>query len=224
MTNMLYEAILVGSRLFHDLEPRAAYYDQYFEDKHTELWKNAEAITPVEVERLILFLNQWASHYENSPAQRQKLLGAIRKISPIIEALDGFTLLTASLSEPAVRRDIACAFDTIASCGSRHEATAASKILHTIRPDLFVMWDSAIKLGYAVAGSAEDYGQRFLPRIQKLAWRAISEYSQAQDVPASVAVGALTGCGHTLAKVVDEYNYSKFTMRRDELWDAELKP
>jgi len=220
---MLCDAILVASRLFHELEPRAPFYDDYLNSKRTELWESPDALTLAEIERLILFLNQWASRYESSSAQQRRLLDAIRKVLPFVQAAQGSTLMGLDLKGP-LRRDIARAFDTIASCGSRYEATAASKILHTIDPRLFVMWDRSIQLGYAVGDRGEEYAQRFLPRVQNLALRAVEEYLQSRRVSSEAALEALTQCGHTFAKVLDEYNYAKFTMRRDEVWDTELGP
>jgi hypothetical protein len=219
---MLHDAVLVGSRLFHELESRADYYDLYFRDKKTGLWESPETITLGEIERLVLFLNQWASHYENSPTQQTRLLSAVRKTFPFLEAVKDSTLQTIDLGDASVRGLISGAFQEIASCGTRYEATATSKILHTIRPELFVMWDSAIQFGYALRGTGEDYAERFLPRIQKLASRAVDEYSRAYKVPEDRAVRGLTKCGHSLAKVLDEYNYTKFTLKSDEVWDAEL--
>jgi hypothetical protein len=83
------------------------------------------------------------------------------------------------------------------------------------------MWDSSICGGYAVNGHGYDYGHRFLPRIQKLVRRAIREYTQTQSGSQEQTITALRKCGHTLAKVLDEYNYTKFTLRRDlSQWES----
>jgi len=220
---MLYQAILVGSEFFH-LDPRASYYDRYLSEKRMDLWTKPDTIPEAEVERLILFLNQWNSHYDSSPTQRRQLLQAIRSAFPRIEAMGKATLLTIDLSTDSVRRDISLVFQAIASCGRRYEATAASKILHTIKPELFVMWDNRIQSSYACDPSSDDYASRFLPRVQKLALKALREYAKAEDVTRNEAKRALTPCGHTLAKVLDEFNFAKFTLRRNEVWDAELSP
>jgi hypothetical protein len=218
---MLWQAILVGSKFYH-LDPRATYYDRYLSDRRMGLWTKPDTIPEAEVERLILFLNQWNSHYDSSPPQRRQLLQAIRSAFPLIEALGKATLLTIDLSTDSVRRDISLVFQAIASCGSRYEATAASKILHTIKPELFVMWDNQIQGSYACDRGSDDYASRFLPRMQKLVLKALGEYATAEDVTRNEAERALTPCGHTLAKVIDEFNFAKFTLKRDEVWDAEL--
>jgi hypothetical protein len=221
---MLADAVLLASELFHELEPRAIYYDQYFRDRRPAVWVSAEALTMADVERLILFLNQWASRYENSSTQRSRLLDALQRAIPVVNSLPG-DLLTIDLTRLSLRQDIASIFEMLTTCGSRKEATAGSKILHTIRPDLLVMWDNAIQLAYAVgAASGDDYAHRFLPRMQKLAWRAVTEYAETRRVTPQSAAKSLARCGHTLAKVLDEYNYVKFTMKRDEVWDVEFSP
>ena len=131
-------------------------------------------------------------------------------------------ILTIELTNQEISTRIAGMFKTIATCGSRNETTAASKILHSLHPGLFVMWDAAIQLGYAVSGSGEDYAKRFLPRMQRIAVIALEQIAAAQGLTRETAVETLTRCGHTLAKVLDEYNYAKFTMKRAEVWEAEL--
>lgn len=90
-------------------------------------------------------------------------------------------------------------------------------------PDLFVMLDGPIRSGYAIL-LMEDYGQRFLPRMQKLARKAVVEYEATNQAHESEALQFLCGgCGHTLPKVLDEYNYVKFTLRNDQVWDVEYR-
>jgi len=225
---MLFDAILAGSQLFHNAEPRGGFYDDYLAGKSWQLWKRQETIDLVGIERLILFINQWSTHYENSRTAQQSLLVAIRSVFPLFQALEAESLLEVDFKRQLVpgttaSQTIEQIFERIASCGRRYESTGAAKIIHTINPELFVMWDSAICGGYAVDGHGYDYGHRFLPRIQKIVRRAIREYIQTQSCSQEQAVTTLCRCGHKLAKVLDEYNYTKFTLRRDEVWDMEFK-
>ncbi len=111
-------------------------------------------------------------------------------------------------------------FETIASSGSRYESTGTSKILHLLYPPLFVMWDSAIRGGYAVNGRSGDYAERFLPRIQREGREAVDSYIAERKAGPSTAVRELEKLcgGRTFTKLIDEYNYCKFTLRVDELW------
>lgn len=220
---MLYDAILMGSRLFHELEPRALFYDQYRASARLSFDREPSTIADAEIDRLILFLNQWSSHYPSSPEQCQHLLKAIRGVLPTGRALLNDDILTVELTNQETRTRIAGMFKTIATCGSRNETTATSKILHTLHPGLFVMWDDLIQLGYAVSGSDEDYARKFLPRMQRIAVMALEETVATQGSTREMAIKTLTRCGHTLAKVLDEYNFAKFTLKRDEVWEAELR-
>jgi hypothetical protein len=88
-------------------------------------------------------------------------------------------------------------FDKVANSTEidRYESTDASKILHTILPDFFVMWDDEIKdrlVGGRRMGAT--YAFHFLPMS------AIEFIRERCD-------------GKTLAKLVDEYNYMKHTKK-----------
>ena len=177
------------------------------------------------VSRLILFLNQWSTHYQTSP---EDLLKALESVAPICKGLNELTLLDTDfdrsfVGEFSVKDAVRIVFESVLEAGPRVEATGTSKILHMINPEFFVMWDGPIRGGYAVGQSAEDYAKRFLPRVQGQARLAVSQYCEATGVSKSDVIGLLTKCEHTLAKVIDEFNYVKFTLKRDEVWDEESR-
>jgi hypothetical protein len=60
-----------------------------------------------------------------------------------------------------------------------------------------------------------------LPRVQRQAKEAVDSYVRDGRVDSAVAVQELRRLcgGRPLAKLVDEYNYCKFTLRVDELWE-----
>ena len=122
---------------------------------------------------------------------------------------------TAGLSQRV--RDV---FESVASCGVRYESTGASKILHTMIPRLFVMWDATICAGYAVSGTSYEYAHRFLPRVQKQLDEAIQTYMSDHARSRENAAKDLSkrAGGRFLTRLLDEYNYGKFTMALDELW------
>ena len=125
---------------------------------------------------------------------------------------------------------ICSSFKKIANCGPpskrngrpNNEVTAASKILHIINPELFVMWDRAIISGYGGYNRRLFYTD-FLRRMQKLANYAIHQFEKECGVCRDVAIERLQCDGHTLAKTLDEYNYVKFTLNDDAVWQAEYK-
>ena len=121
---------------------------------------------------------------------------------------------------------IGCIFDKVAKShnGKRNEATGASKILHLIYPELFVMWDGAIRGGYGSGGKYEGVQYvDFLRRMQVLANYAIEQVKKECGVCRQDAIESLKCDVHTLAKTLDEYNYVKFTMNDDAVWKAEYE-
>lgn len=72
--------------------------------------------------------------------------------------------------------------------------TGASKLMHLTAPEVFVMWDAYIRKAYGFKrGKSEDYFN-FLKKMQKL-FKTIEKIKDK-----------------TLTKLIDEYNYVKFTL------------
>lgn len=78
-------------------------------------------------------------------------------------------------------------------------STTASKILHLCCPDLFIMWDANIRVGYKKKnGDGKDYFQ-FLIEMQKL-WTALDE--TIKDLKKKY--------GKRATRIIDEYNWVEF--------------
>lgn len=77
-------------------------------------------------------------------------------------------------------------------------STATSKILHLTCPDLFVMWDSAVRRGYRkFKGDGEDYFE-FLKEMKAL-W--IEQESIIKELQQRY--------GKRATKIIDQYNWTK---------------
>ena len=75
-------------------------------------------------------------------------------------------------------------------------STTASKILHLCCPDLFIMWDKAIRVKYRKRnGDGEDYFQ-FLIEMKKL-WKIL--YETIKDLQKKY--------GKRATRIIDEYNW-----------------
>ncbi len=226
---MLFEAIQFGSLVYHRLESYGKFYDDYLSNRNGRLWQDERKLNMSEIKLLIQFLNQWGTHYRSTPEQ---LLGALVEAFPLLNCLKGRDFVDLDFEakvEPhfSVAQAIASVFDTIARCGPRYESTGTGKILHTINPQLFVMWDSNIAHGYGLGSGNNDdcagrYANRFLPRMQRLLRHALKERTQQTGESREQVLRALCECGHTLPKVLDEFNYVKFTLQIDEVWDLEF--
>ena len=95
---------------------------------------------------------------------------------------------------------------TISKC-SDVDLVVASKILHAINPELFVMWDTKIIVKHGAISISFRYSDRFLPKMQQLAECAISQIMDAESISRESAIDSLTRCSHSLARVLDEYNF-----------------
>lgn len=204
-------------------------YDRYYWDyrsAHSETsWYSIAGPSDGEVGRLILFLNQWATHYGNQPLDRANLAAAVLKTTLLRQALKFLDIVEVDfqaqiLPGKTVGEIAKEVFATVMSARGRQDATGASKILHMLNPDFFIMWDEAIRRGYAVEATPNDYAFRFLPLMQMKLRKVVGSYISDNQTPPSLAVSNLRSlrAHRSLPKMIDEFNYEKFTARRLELW------
>ena len=210
---MLYEAILLGCEKYH----QAPYsyddaYREYRNDRDEDKWSNPKTLDYSEVDRLILFVNQWGCMMPREAHDNvERLREGLKRQIPGLDRLKDYTLLDIELDK-ATCELIERSFDAVANAGHRFESVATSKMLHAaINPDLFVMWDGRIMNGYGIYGSGREYAHDFLPEMQSLARESMRQFKEESPVR------SYPPPGHTLAKVIDEYNYVRFTLRDVEV-------
>jgi len=138
--------------------------------------------------------------YQGVEVLREKL----KDIGGRIEPLRKENLLSGELDE--LRELVVELFDEIREMRfkSRREkerkvgSTAASKILHLICPNLFVMWDSAIRTEYKKRrGNGEDYFE-FLKEMKALGKEQESIIKELQQ-----------RYGKRATRIIDQYNWMK---------------
>lgn len=178
-----------------------------------------ETITQNEIRNLHEFVNAWGTRCQWSV---EELTQSIIDELPKLSALSNTTILDIDFENNYCRKIIEDIFKHIAECGPRHEATGTSKILHMLNYQLFVMWDEKIRNGYACGANSKNYAHSFLPRMQMLSKKAIKEAEDKLAISQNHAIKRLCKCGHTLTKVIDEYNYVKYTWNRSEIWQVEF--
>jgi len=200
-------------------------YFDYVSSRDETAWDSDEGPNDGEIKKLFTFLNQWRTRCRSDADARASFKKAYLQVLPLLRALQGHSLLESGFDGAvaegmSVSEAVRSMFEKIASSGSHYESTGTSKILHVLYPPLFVMWDSAIRGGYAVDGRSSDYAERFLPRIQREARQAVDSYIAERKTGPSTAVRELEGVcgGRPFTKLIDEYNYCKFTLSVDELW------
>ncbi len=141
-----------------------------------------------------------------------------------LQELESKTILDVDISDDKTRDLIGSCFDKVAKSNAkeRNESTGASKMLHMINPKLFLMWDASIIRGYGGHFNCLLYAD-FLRRMQLLANYAIEQVKTECGLTREDAIESLTCDGHTLAKALDEYNYVKFTLNDDSVWQTEYE-
>ena len=190
------------------------------QQKNWEKWKSP--IVPIdEIEKLFRFIRSWDRFFQGDPEVFQKIY---KEIYPILDSLKHEKVEDADLTSEEIKTNIRDVFDKVADCTliGRFESTDASKILHTILPNFFVMWDDAIK-NWMVNGRrmGATYAVDFLPKVQQELEEAIKSCMTERKLTRAEAtkyIREATG-GQTLAKLADEYNYTKYTIHDLSLWE-----
>ena len=219
---MLHNAIRVGSKIYHEKENRAHYYDDFFNT--TDISFPQEPIRMDEVRKLRRFLNRWGARYQANPEQLRDALQKIRKDFKLLSDTNILDVrFLKEITKDPIYKIIERIYETVATCGKRRESTGTAKILHMLQPELFVMWDGSIRPAYAAKTSGFSYAFEFLPRMQMVARKAVKELQQEFGLSVQGAVKLLCPCGHTLARVLDEYNYAKYNFGKDKVWRAEFE-
>ena len=219
---MLYEDIRQGCKEYHRIGSNFdAAYSHYFANKNQNMWNQPDTLTSRETYRLVEFLNRFLCRlaYSSVPILQPFLQDA----TPYLNRLSSKDILSIDFNErievddrlASGRALIKRCYDRISECPGVGD-TVASKILHAINPKLFVMWDDAIIGAY---GAPYIYATHFLPEMQRLAKDAINQVIENENRSYDDAIKSLTPCGNTLAKVLDEYNYMKYTRDHPKLVD-----
>ena len=216
---MLYEAIQKACQKYHlcGYGPR---YDSTLADLYA--WDRKTAPNCEQVDSIRSFVNSWGTRMQATTPELHTNLGEAWEE---LRQLESKTILDVNLCEEATVSTIGRIFDKVAKSNAkkRNEATGASKTLHMINPELFLMWDASIVKGYGGHFNFLPYTD-FLRKMQRLANYAISQVEKKCCVSRKKAIESLKCEGHTLAKALDEYNYVKFTMNDDTVWQAEYEP
>lgn len=177
------------------------------------------------------FLNAWQCRMEKSLQAAGAIHNQLIQTRPYLQALGGFDLETVDfdaniiVGENQIPISRACEefYNGLRNnIGHRFAATATSKLLHLLQPNLFVMWDNKIlaschKNNPNIRDSGTGYCA-FLRLMQEMAiniHEAFNRQNQGQrDDPATFLSEQLQyDQPQTLAKFVDEYNWVTITKR-----------
>lgn len=185
-------------------------------------WDNLYNLSDEEVmRRVVKFLNRWSSHIPKRIEVVHGIKEAHRDSLPYLDALRNENLWDIDFNKEIIVYNkkyssgelILNVFKFFRDIGYHLREVAASKLLHHINPNLFIMWDNKIMKKYGVKRSAHSYAYDFLPQMKTLLNEVIDSYMQDNDVDRSTAILELNSHSKhkTMVKLLDEYNWINYT-------------
>lgn len=212
----LYMDLFKAHELFKKIEKRWVFYDVYIKRRDRSVWMASENLPIREGLLLFGFIQSWDPYFQGD---LDKFLTIYREIFSIIKKFEHANIADVTLNNEA-KHSIQLMFEKIAKCprNNRFESTDASKILHTILPELFVMWDNKIRKEI-FGGDKRDgkcYAFEFLPKMQDMAKGILNSYisEEGGDFESASQQISKTLDNYTLAKLIDEYNYVRYTKQQ----------
>jgi len=213
-----YKALLEAAKMFKG-DP-LAYDESYFIARGNLDWQDLGNASIAEIRDVVLwFLNKWKCRIPVTDTVAIRIKEAFKICVPFLHALRGERLQDIDFmgikligeNKMSNRQIIRFAFANFSSIGLRFSNVAASKTLHMINPELFMIWDNAIGDYYGLKLDPFSYAYRFMPLMKEKANLAISSVMKDLGCSRYAAVREISSrCdGKTLAKLVNEYNWVK---------------
>lgn len=215
-----YTDLIKAHKILLNEEGRFRFYEAYMKNREPNAWLKSPDVPLKEALLLFGWVHSWDPNFEG---ELVRFLQIYEDVFPLLKSFENKTIVTIDFTE-GTRSCLARIFDSLANCcrTARFESTDTSKILHAIIPDLFVMWDDKIKKAtIGVRGSGKDYDGKcyayeFFPRMQELAKKFLDSFVKEHGGSyenASMRISEMAD-GYTLAKLIDEINYLRFTRKR----------
>jgi len=154
--------------------------------------------------------------WRNLDVHLSEIIRAIRDIDRLLGEIEDKCIYEINFSDTKVRRLIEIVYDRLAKIVGY---TGASKVLHLLYPNVFVMWDERIRSAYSIQAPTSDNYVNFLVKIQEIIKRLINEYANKYGVNERNARLKLFEIfdNYPITKIVDEYNFLKFTKNEKAL-------
>ena len=215
-----YKTLLEASRLFED--DFFAYDGAWLEAYNNVDWKHLYELSTEEIKNKVIgFLNKWKCRLPYSYSLAENIRKAHQDSIPYIEALQDESIEDwapnkIKLVEGKSYRNsdlLLKVYNRFVIIGEHFSYVAASKLFHFLLPRLAVMWDNAIVMSYGITMNSGLYVSKFIPKMSEMANEAIETYMIEKRCSREEAASALNRfrTPKTIAKLLDEYNYMKFT-------------
>lgn len=198
--------LIKASCLFHWVYARDTSYDDILTKP---FWRNLSQLKPKDVEEILKFLNKWKCRLPYS-CKHQLLNSLSRQIPQFVNSLQRSRLESITLSQNT-QNIIINAYNIL---NSVIKPTGTSKVLHLINPELFPMWDQKIAEAYGIKPNQRtgDNYVKFMEKIQNILKKLINKINKNNPQLAIQKIKSSTFQGkYSLLKIIDEYNYMKFT-------------
>jgi hypothetical protein len=161
------------------------------------------------------FLADWGKMWRvvNRKGLDWKGLGeALRKSEKEFGKLRNESFISINFSEEAVSNPIETIYEKMKTFPYLGGATAISKILHLLNPEIFVIWDTSIRKKYEkknpLIGHTPEGYLEFLKTTQKEILEALNDcHEETGKGLAEIEQEIRSKYQKTMAKLVDEYNY-----------------
>lgn len=198
--------------------------------KRRDVWSNLRDLEEKGVSGVVLnFLNKWRCHipYKRAPEICKALKKADRFFKLLrnekLETIDFEKMVGVNGKVLKTQEIVSSVFriisPTVAPAVGEGGYTATSKIMHMVNPELFPMWDRRIRKKYGFYGNTEGY-LLFVLKMQSMIKGVIRDYCAEHRIgmkEAKEEICKKTCSGGemlTLVKLIDEYNYTKFTLSK----------
>jgi exonuclease VII large subunit len=208
MVKIKFVSLVKGSCLFHYVYSNDTSYDDILSKT---FWSNLSQITISETREILRFLNKWKCRLSNNCAQN--LQQSLQQISPQMQSFQTQRLENIILNSQNIQQ-ITTIYNNL---NNVIKPTATSKVMHLINVNLFPMWDQYICEGYGIKSNcrtAQNY-INFMQQLQKILNNIVNKIIRQRNVNQQQAIQIIKNSTfqgkYSLVKILDEYNYMKFT-------------
>lgn len=170
-----------------------------------QIWENLNRLTDQDARSTIIeFLKAWRIR-NTGRIVPSKLREKLQRLSMYFQVFRNKHLITINFDEGVVLKGRSIKISEVVKeifgklLGNGIGPTSTAKIMHGVNPEVFMMWDGSIREGYGYAGNEVGY-LRFLKEAREILLRMASHLREAD---------------RSATKLLDEYNYMKFTQEED---------
>jgi len=203
--------------------------------RRKDIWENLGNLKDIDIKDVILnFLNKWRCRIKVTPDLISSLQQKLKELRGYfisvkdekLESLDFDKDVTVDGRTFKAEDVIIKIFDSLRriKVGRRNfGATATSKVLHMVNPNFFMMSDGNIREHYGCSANSNGY-INFMWRMHRLCNEIIKSYCNKFAVNDRSAKEKIYKTCHnnwvipegytTLPKLIDEFNYSRYTLNR----------